>query len=66
MTRFARETLTAESDTSLLTERLLEYAGSGRGASLTDATMRQVELANPAFMGALGLQRYLRKHGELG
>jgi glyoxylase-like metal-dependent hydrolase (beta-lactamase superfamily II) len=66
VTRFARETLTAESDTSLLTERLLEYARRGGGASLTDETMRQVELANPAFMGALGLQRYLRKHGELG
>ena len=66
VTRFARETLTADSDTALLTERLLEYARRGGGSSLTDATMRQVELANPAFMGALGLQRYLRKRGELG
>ena len=66
VTRIARETLTAESDTTLLTERLLEYAGRSDGRMSNDAVMRRLELANPAFMGALGLHRYLRKRGELG
>ncbi len=66
VTRIARETLTAESDTTLLTARLLEYAGKGGGEPSSEATMRGLELANPAFMGALGLQRFLRKRGELG
>lgn len=66
VTRIARETLNPESDTALLTERLLAYAGEGGGERSSDSTMRKLELANPAFMGALGLQRFLRKRGELG
>ena len=65
VTRMARESLTAESDTTGLTTRLLEHAASGLGESLSDEVMLRLELANPAYMGALGLQRFLRKRGEL-
>ncbi|MBA2247910.1 MAG: MBL fold metallo-hydrolase, partial [Chloroflexia bacterium] len=66
VTRIARETLTPGSDTTLLTDRLLEYERQGGGERLRDTTMTRLELANPAFMGALGLRRFLRKRGELG
>ncbi len=66
VTRIARETLTPGSDTTLLTGRLLEYERQGCGERSSDTTMARLELANPAFMGALGLQRFLRKRGELG
>lgn len=66
VTRIARESLTADGDTTLLTARLLEYEASGLGESPNDDIMLRLELANPAFMGALGLQRFLRKRGELG
>ena len=66
VTRIARESLTADSDTSVLTTRLLEYEASALGESLSDEIMLRLELANPAYMGALGLQRFLRKRGELG
>lgn len=66
VTRIARECLTAGGDTSELTSRLLEYEASALGESLNDDVMLRLELANPAFMGGLGLQRFLRKRGELG
>lgn len=66
VTRIARETSTAADDTSHLITRLLEYQASGLGESLSDGVMLRLELANPAFMGAMGLQRFLRKRAERG
>lgn len=66
VTRLARESLTAESDAALLTKRLLEFEESGLSGDVSEGIMTRLELANPAFMGALGLQRFLRKRGELG
>lgn len=63
--RIASETLSGDGNLDALTARLLEVErGSMAGPDAT-REIRQLELASPAYVSAMGLQRYVRKRGEL-
>jgi glyoxylase-like metal-dependent hydrolase (beta-lactamase superfamily II) len=51
-------------DTEDMARRLDAFQRAHLGADATDANIRQLNLANPDILGAMGLQRYLRKRRE--
>ena len=57
----AGETL---ADTEEMARRLDAFQRAHLGADATPANIRQLNLANPDILGAMGLQRYLRKRNE--
>lgn len=59
-----REVLLSGGTNDALTERLEAWTRSGLGGD-ADRVWRQLDAANPLFMGALGIRRVLRKTGEL-
>lgn len=61
----ARETLAGDGGLEALAARLLAFEREGVAGSDASQVMRQLELAIPAHVAALGLQRYLKKRGEL-
>lgn len=61
----AREALSGQGALAALTDRLREFGRERmRGADAARA-LAQLELASPAYVSAMGLQRYLKKRGEL-
>jgi glyoxylase-like metal-dependent hydrolase (beta-lactamase superfamily II) len=62
----ARETLAGDGGLEALASRLLEFEREGVAGPDASRAMQQLELAIPAYVAALGLQRYLKKRGELG
>jgi hypothetical protein len=60
----ARAALQAGADQSELTRLIHERMVAQLGA-VPGATERQLELATPSYMAALGLTRYLTKSGEV-
>jgi len=61
----AREALSNGGSLDALTARLLETEREQLGGSDATLELRQLELASPAYMSAMGLHRYLKKRGEL-
>lgn len=61
----ARETLAGGGELSELTARLLDFERENVGDADAGQAMRQLELASPTYVSAMGLQRYLKKRGEL-
>jgi len=61
----ARETLSGGGELSDLTARLLDFERENLAGTDAGRTIRQLELASPTYVSAMGLQRYLRKQGEL-
>jgi glyoxylase-like metal-dependent hydrolase (beta-lactamase superfamily II) len=52
------------SDTEEMTRRMTAFQQQHLGDEGTDAVIRRLNLANPDLLGAMGLQRYLRKRRE--
>ncbi len=61
----ARETLAGSGGLDALVARLLDREREALVGTDAARAMQQLELAIPAFVSALGLQRYLKKRGEL-
>lgn len=51
-------------DTGAMAARLDEFQRARLGAEASDEVIRRLNLANPDLLGAMGLQRYLRKRNE--
>lgn len=66
VTGIAREVLTGGGSLDALTARLLEAERESVVGPDATRELRQLELASPAYVSAMGLQRYLKKRGELG
>ncbi len=63
----AREELTGNHSFDDVTDRILDLERAKFASESAPATLlRQMELAMPAWMASLGLQRVLKKRGELG
>lgn len=61
----ARQTLTGTGDLEALTFRLLDFERQNVAGSEAVQAIQHLELASPAYVSAMGLQRYLKKRGEL-
>jgi glyoxylase-like metal-dependent hydrolase (beta-lactamase superfamily II) len=61
----ARETLVGDGGLKALAARLLDFEREGVAGPDASRAMQQLELAIPTYVAALGLQRYLKKRGEL-
>lgn len=61
----AREALSEGGDLAALTARLLDFERENVGDADARQAMRQLELASPTYVSAMGLQRYLKKRGDL-
>lgn len=53
------------SDTTAMTRRFDAFQRRKIGDAATDLMMRRLNLANPDVLAAMGLERYLRKRGEV-
>ncbi len=62
----AREVLAGGGTLDVLTDRLLEAERESVEGPDAIRELGQLELASPAYVSAMGLQRYLKKRGELG
>ncbi|HEV2065519.1 MAG TPA: MBL fold metallo-hydrolase [Thermomicrobiales bacterium] len=61
----ARESLSRGGDLAALTARLLDFERDNVGDTEAGQAIRQLELASPTYVSAMGLQRYLKTRGEL-
>lgn len=61
----ARDALTSGGNLEALTARLLGFGRVGMEGPDAALALGQLELASPAYVSAMGLQRYLKKRGEL-
>lgn len=61
----AREALSGDDNLETLTARLLEFERESIEDPGASRALEQLELASPAYVSAMGLQRYLKKRGEL-
>lgn len=60
-----RNTLTSGGQADDLTARILSFTADQVGVAVDDPAIQALQVANPAYMATMGLERYLRKRGEL-
>lgn len=65
VTGIARNVLSGGGNLAALTARLLEHGRESMQGPDAARAFEQLELASPAYVSAMGLQRYLKKRGEL-